>query len=48
MEMQQGSEVTADGFGVEEVGRRVVCGDDNILQKERRRWWCRCSGQSAT
>lgn len=35
MEMQQGSEVTDDGFGVrvEEVGRQVVCDDDNILQE---------------
>lgn len=37
MEMQQGSEVTDDGFGVrvEEVGRQVVCDDDNILQEQR-------------
>lgn len=38
MVMQQGSAVTDDGFGgrVEEVGRQVMCEDDNILQKERK------------
>lgn len=32
--MQQGSEDRVDGFGgrVEEVGRQVMCEDDNILQ----------------
>lgn len=34
MEMQQGSEVTDDEFvRVEEVGRQVVCEEDNILQE---------------
>lgn len=38
MEMRQGSEVTdgALGAGVEEVGRQVVCDDDNILQEPNR------------
>lgn len=36
MEMQQGSEASVEGFGgrVEEVGRQVMCEDDNILQEE--------------